>query len=1244
MPFTPPSPDELVEETKFTPPSPDSLVQSFTPPSPDTIVSQPGGAYGTRFRPSLKGFPVNNLSDSAFGISPEMVPSGAGTKAPWLSIPASVVGKTAAGIGGYLTSPQGATEAALAATPAAPVILAKWAYDMMRGGYRSTKAIVDELGQMANEALNKGIISANQLGPIPEGKTTQEHIQSLSENAANAALMGLGAFGAASHIAVPRRTTPTVTETTPSVPAAEMPTTPTQTGLRPAIRLVGGKVVVGDAGSTHPDIIKSNNLTAEDIDQRGFVDEQGNFKDREQAAQQSGVPTASETARQHSTDLPEAKVSPAAVTEGTKPSEPLASKAGEGAVAAAPTAQAIPEANVTAPVAQAPSVTPGVTEPPVIQAGAAHVSEIPETGAGGEKYGGAARVVAERVKAGQIDPIEPGTGTSAKAQVLKYREIVQRDPEIGPRIMAQFEADPNKAISDYGMGVVRAHGEALAAGARTIEEHYGTESPEYNAAKNYLTDWDQRYQGMKTKWSEAGRGIQGETDIDTGSFTGLNRAYHETNERDIPKDQKPKAHKIAKENKQAQNDLRVASDTLKKAIRTKAVPNAEQAALDAASKTVRDAAAKLADAENKSRVAQTESDKQESDVQLTAARKALKAAQDQARDAAARLAKEQSRVKGQPKLDEQSKAAQKALDQANKTVRDAAAKLASQEAKSGVVEARRKKAVADVQVKAAQKALDTAKRVEDQARQRALKEAQRKADDPSIAVWELANQYLDENHGLYSFDDIRNKIATDLGMKPSKVTSLMAQDSHIKRLAVDMWNKQRNARRLKETAKMWLRELDTPGYQKALATIPRSMFSLAVFGHGFVALGTHAPIVAFQPRFWGAYVRNFGRMYKLVFSPAYYEAQMQDLVRRPNYDLARQAGLQNDPFQYEEYQTQEMKRLVGDWIGKKNMDRLGKLAGGGNRGYSVLKVLRQDMFDQMWDKLPKKIQAQKGVAEAIADGVNHATGVTKKGAHPAFAVALFAPRLEASRFMWLAGDTVRATAATLNWKKTTEGERQFAINYAKERAWVLGTFASMLAINQGILTAAGSEQKINGIPESLGGAGWDPLASDFLKFKAAGANIAYGGALLTMAKLPARAIEAILYEGKGSKYVLEDERLDKVVGSYLRTQASPFAGTVGDLAIGRDYQERPLQSKMFGTVEQTGKVPKRLVAEGIDEPYGWGEYAATHLPIPMAEAVKEVFRGMGMSDEQSKYWMNAMAIGMIMTGTGTRISEDTREK
>lgn len=863
------------------------------------------------------------------------------------------------------------------------------------------------------------------------------------------------------------------------------------------------------------------------------------------------------------------KCPPAAVTGEAQPSEAPVGAGTEGAAVTAPTPQPLPETKPVEPANQAKTVTTQVTDigPGTIgqaEMGAAGKEEIPETGAGGEKYGVAQRIREERAQAGQVAPVEPGQGMSTQQTIAMGRDIVRRDPEAGPRILAAFEADPDKKISTEGIAVARAHGESLAAGARTIEENYGTESPEYRAAKEVLSDWDRRIKAMQTEWHKQGQAQQGETDIDTASFTGLNRGYEQNSKKQIPKQFKPKAEKIAAENKQAQQSVNQASTELNDAILKKAggSADADKAAIDAANKTVREAAARMAEAENKARVAQAQRDKE----------------------------------------------------------------------------------IANVQVKAAKKALDAAQEVERKIRERAIKEAQRRASDPSIAVWEKAKEILDENKGLYSFDDLRNKLAAEMNMPTSKVVSILAQDPTVKRLASDVLVKQRNARRLKEQAKIWLRELDTPGYQKALASIPDAMFSLSVFGHGFVALGTHAPIVAFQPRFWNAYVRNFGKMYHMVFSPAYYEMQMQDLVRRPNYDIANDAGLQNDPFKYEAFHTTMVRDLVKNWLGEKGMDRVDKIASAGNRGYGVLKLLRQDMFDQAYDRLPRNIRVQEGVASALSDGINHATGVTQKQGFKGSNILLFAPRLAASRVMWVGGDPIRAGAAILNWKNASTADRLFAQNQMREKAWVFGTFASLLAINQGFLKASGSDQKINGIPEALGGAGFDPLAGDFLKFKVHGANIAYGGALLTLCKMPVRVGYAIAYEGKGSKYVLEEERVDKVVLGYLRTQASPFMGSAVDLAFGRDFEQRPLPAKLFGTMEQTGAVPKRLVQQGVDEPYGWLEYAGTKLPIPVAEALKEGLKGSGVPDEQLSYWTKAFGIGIIMTGTGTRITEDTREE
>ena len=427
--------------------------------------------------------------------------------------------------------------------------------------------------------------------------------------------------------------------------------------------------------------------------------------------------------------------------------------------------------------------------------------------------------------------------------------------------------------------------------------------------------------------------------------------------------------------------------------------------------------------------------------------------------------------------------------------------------------------------------------------------------NPEKRVWAGVKKYLDE--GEKDFDDIRNKVATDLGMPVGKVTDLLTRSKRLKYLTNDVWKKQQDLRRFQEQAKRWLKQTALPKYQRALQSIPRILFSLKVGFHGTVALGTHAPTVAFQPRFWNAYVRDFGKMYHMIGSPTYYEMQVQDLLRRPNYITARRAGLVNDPFQFEDYNSPTVAQYIG------------RLSGMGNRGYSVLKILRQDMFDQHWNNLPKTSQIPE-FAERLANGINHATGVVKGKAPPGTHLGLFAPRLEASRVMWLAGNPFKMADTFLNWKNASPANKYFALNQIK-KAWVLGTMAGLLAINQGVLSALGSKQKINLT---------DPFKSDFLKFKAAGMDLAYGNAMVAMARFPLRLWVGIKNEGKLNKIIYEDENTAKTIFDYARSQASPFAGLTLDLAFGRDFQQRPLPRAGFGLLPPRTTMPKRLREQG----------------------------------------------------------------
>lgn len=849
--------------------------------------------------------------------------------------------------------------------------------------------------------------------------------------------------------------------------------------------------------------------------------------------------------------------------------------------------------------------------------GAAKEGEVASSG-DSSVTGLAERVRKEREASGHTAPTEQGAGIAPEASVERGRQLLPAsNPE---QIMSEFEKSGRFSSDD--VAVVRAKAEELARATNKSEEKFGTDSNDFRQAFKTESDWAARTKKMQTEWAKSGHAQQGEVDIDTGTFSGLARAFKEDTGRDFTPEQAGTAKKKAGKVKQATaaEDLskqRLFDQLDKQAGGTRA----EQRAFDAANKTVREWAIKRAQLENEARTAKTVREQATAKVQLDAVTRAQDAANKTVREAQIRLAKAENnaRIKQAQQAndirDVQVQAAKRAQDAADNRVRELNAELARAENRKRVATAKKEKDFAEESRRAAQAKLDKAhKEARLAAVQRAKAEVKAniaRADTPTYA-WKKAKEYIDK--GMDDFDEIRNKLATDLGISVKKVTEALGKDKRTKLLADDLWRKQQVARELRTQAKLWLKQASTPGYIRALQSVPKILFSLKVGFHGTVALGTHAPMVAFQPRFWKTYVTNFAKMYHMIVSRAYYENQVQDLIRRrPNYTTARRAGLVNDPFTYEDFNSPDTAKYFGG------------LAGMGNRGYSVLKILRQDMFDQMWNKLPRTAQMPE-IAEAIADGLNHSTGVVKGRAPTGSNLALFAPRLEASRVAWLAVDPVKALASVVNWKNTTAGEKVFAINQIKEKAWVAGTMFGILALNQGFLSAIGSKQKVNFD---------DPLKSDFLKFKIAGMSFSYGNAMISMARLPVRLYQIRQSSGgKAKNLVYPDESSYTVLGEYVRSQLSPFASLASSLWFKSDWQNRPLPNS-------NRPVPKRLADQGI-KAYTWPEFwSEQFLPIPLEEAAREVWKnGLGMSDEQIGSLRKAMATIAVMGATGGRLVDD----
>lgn len=858
--------------------------------------------------------------------------------------------------------------------------------------------------------------------------------------------------------------------------------------------------------------------------------------------------------------------------------------------------------------------------PGMVGMGGALEGEV-KTGAGADIYGIAQRVREARAESGQVDPIEPGKGISAEESVLRGRKLLDEGYDV-EKAMAKFEK--TGALDPDAVMAARAHGEVLARIQRQVEQKFGTESSEFLAARKALSDWDRRSKAMATSAHKSFMAHQGETDIDTGTFTGIERAYREVTDKNFDPAQANTAKKIVKGVSEADKAVEDAKPRLEKEIDkigSKVEPHIRRLAdkiIEAMDSRANSALARIKARQAQGRAFSVLDPQDLDDVIIYGAAKITKGVVEFGAWSAEMIRDIGEGIR--PYLKE-------AFDRATKLEDEQTTKLAGGDVEK--VKASRKVVKAPTDIKEQRKSFQDYK-------------GGPMSDDQLKTLWSRAKtEYIDK--GNESMADTVNKLGTDFGLLNKDVLKGLNQTRTVKRIADDIWQKQRQARLLKQSAKRWVNNAQETWLQKVIPTAAKVMFSAKVGFHGTVAMGTHAPLVlATHPEI---FARNFGKMYKLVASPDYYNMQVHELQRRKNYNVANRAKLVNDPTKLEDFNDPKLAQgfpKLANFI-KSKLGPLGKLQGMGTRGYTVLKILRQDLFDHEWDKLAKSEQTPE-MAKAIADSVNHITGVTETKLPDTANLALFAPKLLYSRLQVMAGDPLRAANSLLKGENMTPEQKWFAMNQFKEKAKIFGTAVSLLTANQVLNNLVGDKKKLNGVPEFMGGAGFNPMASDFMKLRVAGMNVAWASPFLTMSRLPARLIQIGMGSGGKTRFLIyPDESMYKTLGSYARTQTSPLLSPIISLVTKADYEDRPLP-KIPGYGEPP-PMPKRLAARGV-KPYTWPEFAAqTILPIPFQEGAKEVWHyGLGATPKQQDALMKAFVIILLNAGTGARIQEDWTPK
>jgi hypothetical protein len=441
----------------------------------------------------------------------------------------------------------------------------------------------------------------------------------------------------------------------------------------------------------------------------------------------------------------------------------------------------------------------------------------------------------------------------------------------------------------------------------------------------------------------------------------------------------------------------------------------------------------------------------------------------------------------------------------------------------------------------------------------------------------------------------------------------------VRALSDDMYAKMAARRRVVAQAKQWVAEAKYPGYEKFFRSIPPAFFNLATFGHGTVWTVTHAGNQYFLPKATGQLFKDLGRSFKLMGvldGGAYHERMMQDLVRDPNFITAKRAGLANDPFKMvDDYQNAGVVKLFKD---------IGLM---GNRGFDGLKLFRQYRFNQEWASMPDSLRTPDA-AKLLADNLNKATGITKSSRLPNWMnTAFFAPKLEMSRWAFLYGDPVKDVKTLVNWKNSSPEAIHSSVRDLRQKATMAGTYLGALALNQALLSAGGSDQKVNFT---------NPRGGDWLSFKVLGHNVGVVGPMINSV----RFLQNIAHDFWG-----ERSKLEQVQGTrgaeagtraweYARGKLSPFAGVALDTASQSDAVGRPMPWSH-------DPVSYRAKQLGENTKYSYGEYASKHLlPIPLEEAATDVWRHQGASEDEISKWTRALTIGAIAGTSGARITPE----
>jgi hypothetical protein len=486
-------------------------------------------------------------------------------------------------------------------------------------------------------------------------------------------------------------------------------------------------------------------------------------------------------------------------------------------------------------------------------------------------------------------------------------------------------------------------------------------------------------------------------------------------------------------------------------------------------------------------------------------------------------------------------------------------------------------------------------------------------DEDRLVIWKWAKENgIDAGIPINKISELINERFFGGAAPQEWMTDIMSgRKTPYKILTNDAWKKQYNRRTIVENALDMVRKQAQGPIGKAMEALYQLPRSVSVAYHFTVFPFSHAGDLVFRPENWGTFVQGLKDTYGGSFSKGY-AARALDAMERDNlYGYALRSGLDAGP---KSHPVGILSKFLSSEMSE--------------RSWKMLTIMRFQLWKSQMVKWAKPIRPDmkpEEVAEVLDYGknlatwANHATGSGKGPVATLGGNVVFGPKLTQSKLNRMVSDPLETIKTFGSWDKATPGQKAVAWTRMSGATQYLLTYAGFLAVNQGVLSAFGSKQKVN----------WtDPGKADFLAFKGVGLE-GYIPGLHTEIKTLAKILATSWMSRKELRGESRYGHTGTIMSQYGMAKLTPSLETGLELLHKQNWRGQPVP----WSSEKGTKHNPRLT---------WGEYAGSHAPIPLEGPIKYVYDHLKQNGASS---MDAMAItkGLIITGlgaTGVHVQEE----